>query len=281
MRRAAIIIGVLGAAMAAAAQPYLSCHFVPGWEQSGTARNYTTDNLYQYKDGAAEGYFVFGFVGMHGIDCKSGSVTLAIDVSEMTDADAAWGIFSANRDPRAPVQSIGMAGQLLPQSVLFAKGHYFTEIVETEGGATAEVTAALKEFTAKMAALQEGRETPPEAVAWFPAERLIAVKLVPESVLGIRALSRGFVAQYDQGQAFVVKEDSPEAAAATIKKLRERFADLADAKLADEAFQGRVQYLDGICVFRKGKYVAGYANLPNADRAAGLAAGLAARIPPN
>ena len=279
MRRAAILFGILGAAAAAAAQPYLNCHFVPGWEQSGTARSYTTDNLYQYKDGAAEGYFVFGFVGMHGIDCKSGAATLAIDVSEMTGADAAWGLFSANLDPRAPVQPIGMAGQLLPQSVLFAKGRYFTEIVESEGNASVEVAAALKEFAASMTALMPGRETPPEAVAWFPAERLIAVKLVPESVLGVGALKRGFVAQYDQGQAFVVQEDSPEAAAATMKKLREHFPGVADAKLADKAFQGKVQYLDGICVFRKGKYVAGYANLPGPEEALALATALAARIP--
>jgi hypothetical protein len=40
-----------------------------------------------------------------------------------------------------------------------------------------------------------------------------------------------------------------------------------------------VKYLDGICVFRKGKTIAGYANLPEAQDAAAQAAKLAARIP--
>ncbi len=279
MRVAAVVLGVLGSAMAAGAQPYLECHMIPGWEQSGTARNYTADNLYEYKDGGAEGYFVFGFTRMQGIDCKAGAATLAIDVSEMAGPDDAWGMFAANRDSRQPNAPIGMGGQLLAQSAMFAKGRYFVEIVETDGNASADVTAALKGFAAKMAPMLEGRETPPNAVKWFPAERLVEVKLVPESVLGIGALKRGFVAQYDSGQAFVVQENSAEAAAATMKKMRDRFAAVADVKVADEAFQGKVPYLDGICVFRKGKFVAGYANLPDAGKAAALAAALVGRLP--
>ena len=39
---------------------------------------------------------------MQGVTCKSGENTLVIDISEMVDADAAYGIFSANRDPATP-----------------------------------------------------------------------------------------------------------------------------------------------------------------------------------
>jgi hypothetical protein len=277
MKAVALLGLAMLAAMAAGAQPYLNCHLVPGWEQSGPARNYTADNLYDYKDGAAEGYLVFGFARMKGVDCKAGAVTLAIDVSEMADADAAWGMFAANRDPQAAIAPIGMGGQALPQSLLFAKGKYFVEMVETDG--TADETAALRAFAAAMTPKLEGRETEPEAVKWFPKERLAEVKLAPESVLGLRVLKRGFVAKYDVGQAFVVAEETPEAAAETMKKLRERFAGVADAKLADGAFAGKVEYLDGICVFRKGRYVAGYANLPDGAQAAALAAKLVGRVP--
>jgi len=49
--------------------------------------------------------------------------------------------------------------------------------------------------------------------------------------------------------------------------------------VADEAFQAQVQYLGGICIFRKGRYLGGYANLPDSQQAVSLAAKLAARIP--
>jgi hypothetical protein len=274
-----ILVGVAAGAAPAASPEYLNCHFVPGWEQSGAARDYTSDNLYDYKDGAAEGYLIYSFVRMRGIDCRSGATTLAIDISEMADADSAYGMFSANRDPKEPIAKIGMGGQLLAQSLLFAKGKYFVEIVETDGNPNSNQVETLKAFAAKIEPLLEGRNTPPEALQWFPPENQISVKLVPESVLGLKILKRGYVAQYEHGQAFVVQEESIQAATEVMKKLRERFDGAAPAKIADEAFQVKAPYLDGVCIFRKGRTIAGYANLTDADQALEQAGKLLARIP--
>lgn len=261
------------------AQDYLNCKFVPGWEQSGARRQYTPDNLYDYKDGGAEGYLIFSFARMQGIDCKSGEVTLAIDVSEMSDADSAYGMFAANRDSRQPIANIGMGGQVLAQSLIFAKGKYFVEIVETDGNPTSNQTVPLLAFAGKMESLLNGRTTTPEMLKWFPQEDLVSARLVPESVLGLRVLKRGYVAKYQLGQAFIVQEESPESAAELMKKLRARFDGSTPAQIGDEAFQVKAQYLDGVCVFRKGRTIAGYANLPDPAQAASFASKLAPRIP--
>jgi hypothetical protein len=279
MKSAVLFLAVLFTAVTTHAQDYLDCHFIPGWQQSGTKRQYTPDNLFDYRDGAAEGYLIFGFARMQGIDCQSGAITLSIDVSDMTDADSAYGMFAANRDPGQPIARIGMGAQILPQSLSFAKGKYFVEIVETDGSPKSDQTAALQAFAAKIVQLLDGRETPPEALHWFPAENQVSVRLVPESVLGLKILKRGYVAKYKEGQAFIVLEDSPESAAEVMKKLRIRFTDSAPAQIADGAFQAKAPYLDGICVFRKGRYIAGYANLPDASVAASQAAQLAPRVP--
>src|ERR1017187_6873680 len=86
MRAAGLALTVLLATGTASAQDYLNCHFLPGWEPSGAKRQYVADNLFEYKDGGAEGYLSFGFVRMQGITCASGANTLDIDVSEMGDA---------------------------------------------------------------------------------------------------------------------------------------------------------------------------------------------------
>jgi hypothetical protein len=263
----------------ARAQEYLSCQLAPGWTQSEPIHQYTADNLYDYKDGGAEGYLIYGFAGMKSLSCKSGDNTLTIDVSEMSDADAAYGIFATNRDPRLPIAKIGMGGQVQPQSASFAKGKYYVEIVVSADDTNIIHTAELQALVNKMARRIEGRETPPEALAWFPQEDLTSAGMVPESVLGLKQLKRGYVAKYKQGQAFIVLEDSPESAAEVMKELRERFDGAIDAKVGDEAFQAKAQYLDGICIFRKGKTIAGYANLPTAQEAAAQAVKLAARIP--
>lgn len=279
MKRFSLVCALVLAPIAVHAQAYLDCRFVPGWEQSGPKRDYRPDNLFDYRDGAAEGYLIFSFSRMQGIDCKSGSTILSIDVSDMTDADMAYGIFSANRDPRQPIAKIGMGAQVLPQSFLFAKGKYFVEIIETDGSTESNQTVALQAFAAKIEPLLEGRATPPEVLAWFPPESQESARLVPESVLGLKVLKRGYVAKYPQGQAFVVIEQTPESAAEVMNKLRERFDGATSIQLADEAFQIKAPYLDGVCVFRKGRIIAGYTNLSDPHSAVIQATDLATRIP--
>ena len=279
MRLLSLLLTIACAAGLAHAQDYLDCRFAPGWEQTGAKRLYTPDNLYDYKDGGAEGYLAFSFVRMESIDCKSGKDTLSIDISDMTDADSAFGIFSANRDLRLPVSKIGMGGQIEAQSASFAKGKYYVEITELAADRNADESATMQSLARKIEGLLEGQVTTPKTLEWFPKEGLTSARLIPESVLGMRLLKRGYVAKYAQGQAFVVLEASPESAADVLKKVRDRFDGATAAKVGDEGFQAKAQYLDGICIFRKGSYVAGYANMADPAKAAELAVQLATRIP--
>lgn len=279
MKRAGLLIAILLAAGTASAQEYLSCQFAPGWVQAGAKRQYAADNLFEYKDGAAEGYLSFGFVRMVGISCKRGGDTLDIDVSEMKNPDAAYGMFAVNSDPTAPVAKLGMGGQVQRQSASFAKGVYYVEIVETAANPDADDTAAMRAFASAMESRLEGRVTPPEALGWFPREDLETVRVVPQSVLGLRELKRGYVAKYKTGQAFIVPEASPEAAAGALASVRKQFDGATPAQVGEESFTAKVKYLEGICFFRKGRYVGGYANMADPQKAAAQAKQLAAAIP--
>lgn len=255
----------------AAATP--SCDLVPGWAQAGAARSYTADNLFEYMDGNAEGYLLYGFQEMHGVTCKKGEVTFVVDISEMGDADLAYGMFSANRDLRQPEYRVGMGGQIVPRRLIFAKGQYYVEIAANPEG---DHTAALKAFAAALDKTVAGSSTPPAALGWFPTAQQQSLRLVPESVLGLRMLQRGYVAQYEFGKAFVVTDD---AAAELMAKLKARFGETSAVKIADEAFTGADKYLGRLCIFRKGKYVGGYAVPAESADPIALAGALAATIP--
>lgn len=272
----ALLLAVILSAVIAAAQTPLNCGLVPGWQQSGTVRHYTSDHLYEYMDGNAESYLLYGFVSMQGITCKSGANTLVIDLSEMEDSDLAFGIFAANADPNQPITKLGMGGQVLPRRASFAKGRYYVEIAASP---ETDHTAELHAYIAAIEHGIEGRSAPPEPLEWFPTESLASARLVPESVLGLRQLKRGFVAKYAQGQAFIVPEVSPAVATQTLNSLRSRFAESSPAQIGDEGLQTKTQYLEGLCIFRKGRYIAGYANLPQPKDAVAEAQKLAARIP--
>jgi hypothetical protein len=274
MRRLVLFAAVLMFANAAFGQ-LPQCSAVAGWQQQGKERAYTTDDLFEYMDGNSEGYFIYRFVSMKGITCRSGDSAIVIDISEFEDPEYAYGMFTSTRDPRLPVEKIGASGQVTPRRLFFAKGKYYVEL-----GANPEknFSAELRTYANSIEKSISGQTTLPETLDWFPKENLASARLVPESVLGLRLLKRGYVGQYDFGKGFVVKESSPEAAAQLMQKLRERFGQTTPATIADEAFKAIDKYLNGLCIFRKGNYVAGFAGLKDGRDGAAEAIRLAANI---
>jgi hypothetical protein len=270
--------GLLACGLAAAADtaPVPTCSVVPGWTQKGEARSYVGDNLFEYMDGNAEGYLIYGFVSMHGVSCVKGVVNLVIDISDFGTPDLAYGMFTANRDLRQPEAKLGMGGQIVPRRAMFAKGQYYVEIA---AGPEGDYTAVLQEWMTGFEKMVPGSSSTPVALTWFPAEKQQSLRLVPESVLGIRLLRRGYAAQYDYGKAFVVTEESPETAGALMAKLKARYPDNSAATVGDEAFQANDKYLGKMCFFRKGRYVGGYANVADGQNAVDLSVALAKKLP--
>jgi hypothetical protein len=264
------------AASAAVAAEAADCRLAAGWEQDGASRTFVADNLFEYLDGDAEGYLIYGFVRLKNVTCTKGEDSIVLDISEMADADAAYGIFAAHSDPNQPVAPIGMGGQILPRRASFAKGKFYVELAAERGE---DYRRTLQAFVVELEKRIEGRSAPPEALAWFPTEGLTSVRLVPQSVLGLRPLKRGYVGEYATGKAFLVAEASAESAAVVLATLRQQFAGATAASVADEAFQAIDRYLGGLCIFRKGKYLGGFANTSEPQEAANLASTLAARLP--
>ena len=274
MRMTFCIVSVLMLAGAAFGQ-LPQCGAVAGWQQQGQNRAYTSDDLFEYMNGNSEGYFIYRFVGMKGITCQSGDSTIVIDISEFEDPEYAYGMFTSTRDPRLPEEKIGTSGQVTPRRVIFVKDKYYVEL-----GANPEkdFTPELRAYTTFIEKSISGQTTLPETLSWFPKENLDTARLVPESVLGLRLLKRGYVGQYDFGKGFIVKESTPEAAAQLMTKLRERFGQTTPAVIADEAFTTTDKYLNGMCVFRKGNYIGGFADLKAGRDGVAEAARLAANI---
>ncbi len=268
----ALALLLLPAAWAADAP---DCRAVAGWQQKGAVRTYTPDSLYDYMNGNSEGYLIYQFVRMTGVTCTSGGDTIVIDISEMSDPESAYGIFCANRDPQQPDEKIGTAGQIKPRRATFVKDRYYVELAANPAK---DHTPALKAYVAAMEPKIAGRTDIPDTISWFPNEKLVAgsVRLVPESVLGIRILKRGYVGQYETGKAFVLREASADAAAGVMEKLRARIGEVTRADLGDEAFEATDKYLGKMFVFRKGQYVGGTSGMSEGRP---IAKALAARVP--
>ena len=276
MKKLLSLFFILAAVQSASAQ-LCKCELLQGWEQKGKVREYNPDNLFEYIDGAAEGYLIFDFVKMSGLTCQSKDVAVEIDFYEMGDPECAYGIFTANRNPKSPNEKIGMAGQISTNWATFVKDKYYISLALNSDK---DSRAALRAFVTVLEKKINGRSTPPDIVGWFPKQNLVpdSVRLVPQSVLGISMLKRGYVAQYDLGKAFIVQEDSQAAAAQLMAKLKGRLGQTTPGNIGEESFTGNDKYLDGVLVFRKGRILGGFANLKAGMDASTLALRMAANV---
>lgn len=256
-----------------------TCDVMPGWTQDGASRQYEGEHLFEYMDGNSEGYFVYGFVRMNGVTCAQDGRKVLIDISEMQDEEGAYGIYCANRDSKLPTERIGVEGQVVPRKAIFVKGKYFVEVAAQAEGDSSEL---LRKTALILESRINGSASVPEQIGWFPPAGLSEgpPRLVPESVLGIRALKRGYVARYGNAKAFVVTEVSDDAAKQVLEKLRARFGSVEAANsLGDEAFQTTDKYLGRICIARRGRRLVGYATIPADSDPIALTGSLLARIP--
>lgn len=252
------------------------CTISPGFAQQGKPHEYDVETLYDYINGNSEGYFLYGFKKMRGMNCAKGDLKMVIDVSEFSSAELAYGMFTGNADPRLPFEKIGAAGQVTPTKVTFAKGVYYGEVsIEPQG----DYSGVLREAAKQLAERLEGSTGAPPQIGWFPKQGLQpgSPRLIPQSLLGLKMLGRGYLAQYEDGRAFVAAEATPEAAAALFAKLKERFPPAAPASVGQESYTGEDRFMGRFCFFRKGALIGGYVNAKAADpaeRAAALASGL-------
>ena len=271
--------GFFSSALLPAQETQPRCDLLPDWKQSGAARLYTADTLPKYKSAGSEGYLMYGFERMRGVTCKSGGAAFAIDIAEMKDSEAAFGLFASQRDPQVPTEAIGVFGQVTPQHGVFLKGNNFVEI--SASPASADHSAAIRAFLKALEGKMEGTSAAPAPIGWFPAQGLDvnSIRLVPQSVLGLSLLKRGWVAKYGFGRSFIAKQASVEAAIQLMGKLRDQFEDVEPGAIGDEAFEATDKTLGRLLFFRKGPYIAGFANLGedfDADTAAEV---FAAHIP--
>ena len=164
----------------------------------------------------------------------------------------------------------------MPRRAIFVKGKYYVEIAaEPEG----DHTAVLQAWTAALEKIVDRSSRGSGGAVVVSARRQQSLRLVPESVLGIRILKRGYVAQYDFGKAFVVTEASTDSAAAVMQKLRERFGETVKAADRRRCISGDRQ-VPGTDLHRpQGTLLAGYGNLADGQDAVKLATALAARLP--
>jgi polyferredoxin len=206
------------------------------WKASGPARVYPQDKLFDFIDGGAEVYYEYGFARAATREYIRGEDSVTADIFEMADPDAAFGIFSNERDPKGADAGIGDACSASYGQLLFRQSAYYVKIAyygDSESGAPSE------QFGKQISSLIGNHSPLPEILALSPADAgprkavlvsgMLALRnfqdLGDADFIGFKQGARGLFATGKTGRALVLLFKDRGAAEKACGEITKRLSD--------------------------------------------------------
>ena len=208
---------------------------VPNWTKSGEARTFVGDKLWEYIDGGAENYYLYGFKKVVTMDYKNQKKQLVVDIYEMRDPKNTFGIYSYERASKYNFVKVGVQGYQEGTTLTFWKGNYYVKVIAYDK--SAETKSALMTFGKAIEKKISGNFTEPAFLSNFPKSNLIAnsQKYFAKDILGHSFLYNGFISEYKEGS----------------DKIRIFLIDAGNVKSAQNFYTAYKNYVTGAKSFEK------------------------------
>ncbi len=195
MRNIHVLICVL--VLSASALQAFDFPSIPGWKPVSDVMSYTSENLYEYIDGAADQFIAYGFVELLSRDLAAESLQVTVDIYDMGELLNAYGMYKTERPRDEATLAIGSeAFVAAPYQALMFKGNYYVKINAFEGEISVEnITPLLK----ALAATLPGTPGFPEQLGQLPTAGKIpdSEGYARQAFLGLAELNRCLYAFYE------------------------------------------------------------------------------------
>lgn len=170
-----------------------------GWNKNLGDKVYTSENLWQLINGAADIFLTYNFEDLHIAEYENNDEMIRVELYRHKTVDDTYGIYSAERMPDYPQVSLGTQGYKSEGVVNFFAGNYYVKIM----------SAGVKESDEKNILLIAEKV---QAKLNQPTSMPAVLKLFPED--GMVYLSDSYIAQNFMGysffhHAFVMKYENP------------------------------------------------------------------------
>ncbi|MCP4727209.1 MAG: hypothetical protein GY863_19380 [bacterium] len=173
---------------------------VTGWTKDADSepRFFGPGNLWEFINGAADGYLIYDFQEVVTVDFIHGPSDnqAVLDIYNMDTPLNAYGIYAQERNPSYNFNEIGVEGYVGGTSVNFWDGQYYVKITVFEE--SDELKQDLQELAGKIAENIQYTDGVPAQIGYFPEKDQVmnTVKYLPHDVLGQSFLKNGFESQY-------------------------------------------------------------------------------------
>lgn len=174
---------------------------------------YQPDNLWDFINGAADGYLAMGFVDLHVAEYKKGKNIIKLEIYRHRDHTLAFGIYASERSSSYEFIKMGAQGYQVDGTINFYKGCYYVKIKTYSE--KRKILLSLESLARQVENMLQGETEMPQMLLRFPSEgkKLNEEIYINESVLGHQFLNTAFKAEYGTGSdnfsIYMIQKKSP------------------------------------------------------------------------
>jgi len=232
-----------------------------GASRDGVMAAYGPATLYEYIDGAAEGFIAYDFVALGHAAYKKGDAEVTVDIYDMGQADNAFGVYSSERSPESDFINMGAEGYRSDSVLNFLQGRYY---VKLSAFSEKQKTRQILEAFARDISRRIGVDLSlPKEIALFPRSGLKkhTETFIRQAPLGYEFLSPAYSAKYSFGgkeMTLLLSVGGAETdAMERVELLREQVSKSGEATSVEAptaGFKGSSRYQGNIFAFPRGVY---------------------------
>ena len=229
---------------------------------------YKPESLYQYIDGGADLYLLYGFNNLLHQDFKSGVAELTVDIYEMDRTEDAFGIYAAERSPGYKFVLIGAEGYRDKGVLNFLQDHYYVKI----SGSGADADALLEQFARLLSRRIGGTRTLPALLENLPREHQVphSSQYARKDPLGHAFLAPAYIVAYAHGKQesklmVSVANNAQEAKSRSVqlaKHFKQSGECISAPELGEDGIRARNNYEGRLIARTRGRYVIALLNPP-------------------
>jgi hypothetical protein len=215
-----------------------------GFKKSMNYPVFTSENLWDFINGAADTYLACGFVDLHVAEYKKGKNVIKLEIYRHSNNTTAFGIYASERSPSFRFMNLGAQGYIADGAVNFFKANYYVKI--RTFSKDKKVLQATESLALKVSDMLKGENRMPLLLSKFPetGKKKNEETYINESVLGHSFLNRAFKAVYESGNdnfsVFIIESSSADETQKTVSA----YLKSASAE-TDDSESGKLALADG------------------------------------